>query len=437
MYCCTDVLLQVFDNMLEDEVTPHPALYCNFLTAAGRAGNLGFARYLYQHMAVTLELPQSAPVQTRGLVPVLELEPQQLQLQQGGMAVAGFSSSSSRVQSAAGLNETGDDEEEYDQDQPDMLSLVNALLTAHAQVGALAAAVAVYKQELLGRGLQPDGYTCTALLTAAARLGNARLALSQVAEVVELTHHYGIMLSTQLGTALINAYRRVRCWQPQQPQQQQQQQLGSAGGKHSGGGGRKRGSRGASRAAAAAEAAVSSINGSSSDSLVEAAEASEQQQQQEEVAAQAAWEQQQLAAMGVPQLPGVPPVVCAALSAAEQVLEALQQYKLATSNSYVTMMCFLLEQGQVAAFKQLHARMTQQYGVAIDEQGWEKLAFAAAECGAGAIVASLQNQVQQQAVVVSPQQQALQEQQQQRLRQRQQQIAQQRQSTGAAAPVGL
>jgi hypothetical protein len=257
-----------------------------------------------------------------------------------------------------------------------------------------------------------------------------------VAEVVELTHHYNITLSTQLGTALINAYRRVRCWEQQQPQQQQQQQHGSAGGKHGGSGGRKRGGRGTTRAAAAAvaaESAVSSADGSSSSSFDEAADVPEQQQQQQEeaAAAHAAWEQQQLAAMGAPQLPGVSPVLSAALFAAQQVLEALQQYKLATSNSYVTMMCFLLEQGQVAAFKQLHVRMTQQYGVGIDEQGWEKLAFAAAECGAGAIVASLQNQGQQ-PVLLSPQQQALEEQQQQRLRQRQQQIAQQRQSAGAA-----
>jgi hypothetical protein len=416
--------------MLEDEVTPHPALYCNFLTAAGRAGNLGFARYLYQHMAVTLELPQPQAVHTCGLIPTAELQQQQQQQQQQAMGTASSPTSSSNSRAVAvddAEDGFGGEGEGDTSAEPELLSLVNALLNAHAQVGAMQGAVAIYRQELLGRGLRPDGYTCTALLTAAARLVSARLAWSQVADVVELTHHYGITLSTQLGTALINAYRRVRCWEDQPQQQQQQGSVAAAAAaskRAAGGKGRKRGGRPEADVSGRTDAAVHGDVTSQQQ---------QQQQQEDEIRADAGWEQDQLAAIGAQQLPGVSPPICAALHAAQQVLLALQQHKLATSNSYVTMMCFLLEQGQVSAFKRLYEQATGQFHIGIDEQGWEKLAYAAAESGAGGVVANLQQQTQQ--VLKSQQQQQQEMLQQQRLRARQQQLAQQQQQQQLASPV--
>jgi len=402
--------------MLEDDIIPHPALYCNFLTAAGRAGNLSFARYLYQHMAVTLDLPPPSHVETVGLLPAAHQQQQQAMMAFAASRPGSSSSLAGGSSRSRGSNskDSNSSSREGAGDSIDMLSLVNALLNAHAQVGALPGAKAIYRQELLGRGLQPDAYTCTALLTAAARLASGRLAWSQVIDIVQLTHHYGICLSTQLGTALINAYRRVRHWEVQQQQRQQQQQAAAGNRRGSGKGRRPR----------------SSARSSEASSSCDEAEATEQQQQQEvaqQVQAQpvhdAAWEQQQLAAIGAPQLPGVPAVVCASIHAAQQVLAALEDSKLATSNSYVTLMCFLLEQDQVNAFKQLFDRATAQRGIIIDEQGWEKLAHAAVECGAGQLVSGLQQATLQRDTLQRQwqQQQHLQQQQQQQQRVRQQQ----------------
>jgi hypothetical protein len=160
----------------------------------------------------------------------------------------------------------------------------------------------------------------------------------------------------------------------------------------------------------------------------------QQQQQQLPVGLDAAWEQEQLAAMGAVQLPGLPAVVCASLHAAQTVLNALADYKLANSSSYVMLMCFLLEQGQVGAFRQLYQQATEGEGIGISEQGWEKLSHAAAECGAGVLVSGLQQRVQQ--VGRSQQQVQAEALQRERLRARQQQLLQQQQrQQQLAAPV--
>eukprot|EP00775_Hariotina_reticulata_P005964 gene5964-6203_t len=54
--------------------------------------------------------------------------------------------------------------------------------------------------------------------------------------------------------------------------------------------------------------------------------------------------------------------------------------RLATSNTYISMMCFLLEQEQSSACKQLYAAM-QAEGIQPDAQGWEKLLQAGQESG--------------------------------------------------------
>jgi pentatricopeptide repeat protein len=350
--------------MLEDGITLHPALYCTLLSAAGRSANLGLARHLYQHMAVTLNLPPAAAVETTGLIPAVQegQQQQQHQLQQQLDAAP-----TALVDGGANSSSTDTD---ADGDAPNMMALVNALLFAHAQVGALHGALAIYKQELLGRGLAPDAYTCTALLTAAARLASGSLSWAQVVQIVDVTHHFHIRLTTQLGTSLINAYRRVRTWAPMQ-----EEAFGDAG----------------SLAESSSSSSGSSSAGGRGSVAVTAAEAEHQQRQRE---AAAAWGAQQLAAIGARALVGVPPVVAASLHAARQVLSALQEYNLATSNSYVTMLCFLLEQGQIGAFKQLFGEMTEQHGIFPAEHGWEKLAYAAAEAGAGAMLEQLQERFQ-------------------------------------------
>ncbi|WIA36338.1 hypothetical protein OEZ86_007659 [Tetradesmus obliquus] len=122
---------QLFENMLEDGVAADPPLYCNFINAAGRAGNLGLARYLYQHMILSLNL-----------------------------AAASSSSSSSAASSPASSSEEEDQEQQQQQGSlqhpvrqqqqhsgngrgaaavaPNMLTMVNALLFAHAQVAGAA-----------------------------------------------------------------------------------------------------------------------------------------------------------------------------------------------------------------------------------------------------------------------------------------------------------
>lgn len=353
-------VVQLFENMLEDGVTPDARLYCTFLNAAGKAGNLGLARYLYQHMLLSLDLdtPQQQQQQRRRRKNSKHGMSDQRTSINSSSTVADPTSrvDSTPAGSLAALVESGDDgSDSEDTGQPNMLQLVNALLFAHAQVGALQGALAVYRQELLGRALHPDAYTCTALLTAAARSAGA--SWSDVQDVVATMKQYDIKLTTQLGTALINAYRRVKGWHrpavcsSRGEQQQQQQQQGAT-----------RDSKPGKTRAAADES--SSIR---SDEAV--LQLTTQQDQQ-----------QLLAATGAPALPNVEPVVAAALHAARQVLLQLHQQQLATSNSYVTMLCFLLEQGQVGSFKQLYGVMVNG-GVHPDEQGWEKLMYASGEFG--------------------------------------------------------
>jgi pentatricopeptide repeat protein len=396
------LLLQLFENMLEDGVAADPPLYCNYINAAGRAGNLGLARYLYQHMMLSLNLAagssssnNSSPASSMATSSSKEEEKEHLQdtLQQQQQQ-------QQRQQNQQQQNQQQQQQQQQRRQQnqqqllassgssattavaPNMLTMVNALLFAHAQLGAFQSALSVYQQELVGRGLQPDAYTCTALLTAAARVSNLQLSWDDVQQIVRLVRRYDIQLTTQLGTALINAYRRVRVWQrPQQQQQQQQQQeAGSSSNsnmaqlqqKHKG----RRGRRGPAAASAAAAVDASQTEEEAAAAAAEAAaqQAAQQEQDQEQQ------ELQLLAAAGASPLRGVRPVVAASLHAARSVLRNLQDSKLATSNSYVMMLCFLLEQGQFGAFKQLYAAMQRQ-DVQPDDQGWERLLIAAGECG--------------------------------------------------------
>lgn len=341
-------------------MTADPRLYCNFLNGAAKAGNLGLARYLYQHMLLTLDMDNP--------------QQQQQRQQRGSPKHASSSSNVTATKSDHSIDSTsaaavaadplaaflvGTEELAYEESgEPNMLFIVNTLLFAHAQVGAFQGALAVYKQELLGRGLVPDAYTSTALFTAAAR--SPGISWADVQALVAIMQQHNIELTTQSGTALISAYRRVKVWQ-----------------RPAAGGSGKQQQQGGNRVSRRSKA-----KSAGSDSISDAATLQHTVQQEE---------QELLAATGAPALPGVEHVVAAALHAAREVLQQLHQQKLATSFSYVTMLCFLLEQGQVGSFKQLYGVMQNQ-GVLPDEQGWEKLLYASEECGMQEMVMQLQQQ---------------------------------------------
>lgn len=61
-------------------------------------------------------------------------------------------------------------------------------------------------RDLLAHGLPPDTYTYVALLTAMARAGSPLHVLEDVASAIRAS---GLPLNMQLGTALINAYKRT------------------------------------------------------------------------------------------------------------------------------------------------------------------------------------------------------------------------------------
>jgi hypothetical protein len=388
------LLLQLFENMLEDGVAADPPLYCNYINAAGRAGNLGLARYLYQHMMISLNLTAGS---SRGAASISSSP---------ASSMASSSSSEEEEEEEKTLQGTLQQEQQQQQQEfparypysssttavaPNMLTMVNALLFAHAQVGAFQSALSVYQQELVGRGLQPDAYTCTALLTAASRVSNLQLSWEDVQQIVGLVQRYDIPLTTQLGTALINAYRRVRVWQ--RPQQQEagspsNSNMAQLQQKHKG----RKGRRGSAATAAAAavdagqtEEVAAAAAAAAAEAAAQLAAQQEQEQEQQEL--------QLLAAAGASPLRGVRPVVAASLHAARNVLRSLQDTKLATSNSYVMMLCFLLEQGQFGAFKQLYTAMERQE-VQLDEQGWERLLIAAGECGMQETVQQMMQQAE-------------------------------------------
>jgi hypothetical protein len=281
------------------------------------------------------------------------------------------------------------------------IEVVNAVLSAYAHVGDGRGALKFFQQQVLGKGLTPDSFSFSALLTAVARNNGTPLAV--VERVRRGMEEWEIPLGVVTGTALINAYRRVRTW----------------GNRNVGWEYTKRGDKGVQPpslrlpAAGAAGGGVGGFTGSSDSQLgeesakataslaaegggsVRAEEEMEQQQQQQQ---QLEEEDKEGVGVGMPSWvvthlqEGLPEGE--ALARAVAVLQELQRGGLANVLSYTVVMAFCLELGDLGGFKDVE-RQARQAGIVLGEEAYDVLVRAADEGGLMELAGELWHKWQQ------------------------------------------
>lgn len=177
----------MYARLTADGIVPDSTLWCHLITAAGTAGDADLAHQMYQHaVADTSELSAARARNSKGRFSTLH-KPKGKGSRHHGQAAAAADSSTPRS---------------------DQYYLVNPLLQAYGQVGNLRKALKVYHEELLARDITPDEYTIVALLTAASRHVK-QVTLAELEYIRGEWEKYGMCLNTQVGSAMINAYRRV------------------------------------------------------------------------------------------------------------------------------------------------------------------------------------------------------------------------------------
>ena len=402
------LLLQVYENLQEDGVLPDDKLYCHLITAAGRAGDLALALNIYRQKLASCSVPSkaqrrkaAAPATTsrsssgsRGAKDAGSSGSNSSRAQDAGSSSGsssrakdagsrsganGSSGSSSRGEDASSKNVAKDSSSSstssiWREQMP--IEISNAVLSAYAHVGDGRGAMKFFQQQVLAKGLAPDSYSFSALLTAVAR--NNGTPLSVVEQLRMWMEEWEVPVGVVIGTALINAYRRVRTWGGTTGGWEM-----TKGGKRAAGavpGGGVRGLEGS--------AGLSGGAGEGGSSCEDVRHGEEEQRQQQGGTGGAdlqSWVVKYVEE-GLPE--------GEALGRAVAVLRELQGAGVAKVLSYTVLMAFCLELGEGEGYKEVREE-AEAAGVVLGEEAYDVLVRAAEEGGLMAVAGELRGKWQE------------------------------------------
>ena len=366
------LLLQVYENLQEDGVLPDDKLYCHLITAAGRTGDLALALNIYRQKLASCSVPSKAQRRKAAA-------PSTTRSSSGSRMAKDAGSSSSRAKdasSSSGANDSssGSSSSIWREQMP--IEISNAVLSAYAHVGDGRGAMKFFQQQVLAKGLAPDSYSFSALLTAVAR--NNGTPLSLVEQLRVWMEEWEVPVGVVTGTALINAYRRVRTWGGTTVGWEMTKGGTRAGGAAAAPGGRV--------SAAEGSAGLSGGEGEGGSGVEDVRYGEEEQQQGGTYGAGLPSWVMKYVEEGLPE--------GEALGRAVAVLRELQRAGVANVLSYTVLMAFCLELGEGKGYKEVREE-AKAAGVVLGEAAYDVLVRAAEEGGLMAVAGELRGKWQE------------------------------------------